>query len=91
MHDFLLAKEIIEKALEIVKEKNLQKILAVRLEVGSISMAHDNMPEHTEEISMENLRFGLESLAKTTMLESARFEIERSIGDTWKIKSIETE
>ena len=77
MHDFLLAKEIIEKLLEIAKEKKLQKVSVVYLEVGSITMAHNRMPNHAEEINMENLQFGLESLAKSTMLKGARFEIER--------------
>lgn len=91
MHDFLLAKEIIEKVLEIVKEKNLQNISAVFLEVGSITMAHDGIPDHAEDINIENLQFGLKSLAKNTILESARFEVKRSKADTWKIKNIKVE
>lgn len=91
MHDFILAKQIIEKVLEIVKEKKLQNISAVRLGIGSISMAHDGIPEHAEEIQTEHLQFGLESLAKNTVLEGARFEIERIEGNEWKVKSMEAE
>lgn len=91
MHDFLLAKEIIERILEVIKEKNLQKVSVVYLEVGNITMLHDGMPEHADEISTENLQFGLESLAKNTALEETRFEIERAEGNEWKIKNIETE
>lgn len=89
MHDFLLAKEIIEKIIEVIKEKKLRKVSVVYLEVGSITMSHDGMPEHADEISTENLRFGLESLAKNTALEGAKFEIERVNGNEWKIKHME--
>ncbi len=91
MHDFFLAKEIIGKVMEVAQEKKLKKISAVRLEIGSIAFSHDGMPDHAEEINMENLQFGLESLAKNTVLEGARFEIKRAGGDVWRIESIEAE
>lgn len=91
MHDFLLAKEIMEKLTAIAKEKKLTKVRLVKLELGQISLAHDGFSEHVEEISEENLLFGLESVAKNTPFAGTRFEIKRIEGDNWKISEIETE
>jgi len=91
MHDFLLAKEIIDELKEIVKEKNLTSVKRVNLEIGTISLAHDGHDEHTEDISIENLEFGLKSIAKGTKLENTKFNIEKAEGNNWRIKDIEVE
>lgn len=91
MHDFLLAKQIIDEVLKVVEEKKLQNIKSVSLEIGSVSLAHDGHPEHTEDISIENLQFGIKSIAKNTILKYAKFDIKKMEGDSWKITDIEVE
>ena len=90
MHDFLLAKEIIDELKTIILDKNLENIKRVNLEIGQVAMAHDGHPEHAEDISVENLEFGLESIARGTLLKNARFDIKKVPGNSWKIKNIET-
>lgn len=89
MHDFILAKEIIDELMAIMAEKKIDKIKRVNIEIGMISFAHDGHPEHTEDISVENLQFGLMSIAKNTPLERVKFEIRKVKGDNWKIVEIE--
>ncbi|MDQ1284347.1 MAG: hypothetical protein QG620_695 [Patescibacteria group bacterium] len=89
MHDFLLAKEIVDELKKIAQEKNLTKVKSVSLEIGQVSLAHDGHPEHTEDISVENLEFGLKSIAKNTPFESTDFKIKKIEGDSWKIVEIE--
>lgn len=91
MHDFLLAKQIIDEVLVIAKEKKLDHISEVFLEIGNISMAHDGFDEHPEEINLENLQFGLENIAKNTILKDAKFNIKKTEGDSWKITDIGVE
>ncbi len=54
-------------------------------------MAHDGFDEHVEDISIENLKFGLQSIAKNTILEEADFDIKKTAGKNWKILNIETD
>lgn len=89
MHDWLLSKQIVEKLLDIAKERNLSDIKSVTLEIGSITLGHDNIPEHTEDISIENLEFGIKSLVKNTALDKANFKIKKVPGQDWKIVEIE--
>ncbi len=84
----MLAKEIVDVLLSAAKEKNLAKIDSVDLEIGSIALAHDGYPEHTEDISIENLEFGLKSIAHNTLLENTVFNIKKVAGDNWKIAGI---
>ncbi|HEX7586102.1 MAG TPA: hypothetical protein VF390_00480, partial [Patescibacteria group bacterium] len=79
MHDFLLAKEIIEELEKIIQEKGLNKPKKVVIEIGSVVLSHDNMPEHAEDISLENLEFGLKAIAKNTILEGVGFDIKKVI------------
>jgi Zn finger protein HypA/HybF involved in hydrogenase expression len=90
MHDFLLAKEIIDEILKIAKEKNLGKIKSATIEIGSITLAHDGFPEHTEDISIENLKFGLENIARNTIIENSEFKINKVKGENWRVINIET-
>lgn len=89
MHDFLLAKEIIDGLLRIAQEKKLERIKRATVEIGNVVLAHDGFPEHAEEISLENLKFGLESIAQNTILKDTVFEIKKSEGHDWKITDIE--
>ena len=88
MHDFLLAKEILSEVSKIVEENNFRNVSEVFLEIGTIEMAHDGLDAHTEDISIENLKFGLESISKNTPLEKAKFNIKKVDGNDWKIKKI---
>ena len=88
MHDFILAKEIIDKLGAIVKEKGLTSIKKVKLEVGMISLVHDGYPEHAEDISLENLQFSLANIAKDTPFEKVKFAIKKVAGRHWKITDI---
>lgn len=89
MHDFLLAKEIIEEVAKVASEKKLADIKNINLEIGSIALAHDGMPEHTEDADLENLRFFLEGMAPKYGLDKANFDIKKTAGDDWKITDIE--
>jgi Zn finger protein HypA/HybF involved in hydrogenase expression len=91
MHDFLLAKEIIEEVAKIAKEKRLSSVKKVSLEIGIIALAHDGLPEHPEDINLVNLEFGLKSIAPKYGLEKAKFDVKRIPGDNWRITDIETE
>ncbi len=91
MHDFLLAKEIIDKLKQIVEEKKLSGVRSIKLEIGAISLAHDGFSEHEEDISVENLEFGLKSIAKGTVFENVDFRIGKVAGTDWKITDIEVE
>lgn len=89
MHDFLLAKEIVEEVLAVAKEKGLSKVEKVSVEIGLIAMAHDGHEEHTEDISIENLQFGISAITKGTILEKTIFEIEKVAGDHWRLTELE--
>lgn len=89
MHDFILAKEIIDELNAIAREKGLANIKRVNIEIGVISLAHDGHPKHTEDISVENLQFGLASIARKTDFEDVKFEIKKITGTSWKITDIE--
>lgn len=89
MHDFLLAKEIVDQVLAVAKEKNLSKVEKVSVEIGLIAMAHDGHEEHTEDISIENLQFGISAIVKDTILEGAVFDIKKVAGEHWKLVEIE--
>ncbi|MDO8240867.1 MAG: hypothetical protein Q7T51_02730 [Candidatus Moranbacteria bacterium] len=89
MHDFLLAKEIVDEVLAIAAEKKLTAIKSVDVEIGTIALAHDGFDEHTEDIDVENLQFGLENIAKNTILKNTEFKFKKVSGDNWKITNIE--
>lgn len=88
MHDFMLAKEIADKAKEVAKENNLEKISQVVLELGTISLAHDGFEEHEEDISVDNLKFGLEEILKQAGFDNIDFKISKVEGENWKLVSI---
>lgn len=88
MHDFLIAKDIINEVVNTIIKKGLKGVSCVELEIGSIAVAHDDLPEHAEDVNLENLEFGLQSIAKDTILEGVDFSVEKVDGDSWKIKNI---
>jgi Zn finger protein HypA/HybF involved in hydrogenase expression len=89
VHDFLLAKEIVDELQKIARERQVQDVKKVKIEIGQVAMAHDGHPEHAEDISLENLRFGLSSIVKNTPFEKTAFEIKKVAGENWKITEIE--
>ena len=91
MHDFMLAKEIVDEVVKIAKEQKLSKIRTVSVEIGQIAMAHDGFDEHIEDISEENLQFGIETVAKGTVVEGAEFEIAKVDGDHWRLVALDGE
>lgn len=91
MHDFLLAKEIIDELKRVAGQKDLSKVKGVKLEIGTISLAHDGFSEHEEDVSIENLEFGLKNISKDTAFEKVDFMIKKVSGKNWKITDIEVE
>lgn len=88
MHDFLLAKEIIEEVSAITEEKKLDAVKSVDIEIGTIALAHDGLPEHAEDVSLENLEFGLQTISKNTILENTKFNLKKVEGGDWKLTNI---
>lgn len=93
MHDFLLAKEIVDSVLAIAVEKRLKNIKTVSLEIGGASIPHDHHHEdghddHLDELNMENVEFGLRSIANNTTLKDTEFKIKKVMGSNWKIIDI---
>ncbi|MDP1884533.1 MAG: hypothetical protein Q8L10_04135 [Candidatus Moranbacteria bacterium] len=94
MHDFLLAKEIVDAVLRISQEKKIGNIKSVSLEIGGASIPHNHHhdhghDEHFDELNIENVMFGIESIAKNTELKDAKFNITKVQGNNWKITNIE--
>lgn len=89
MHDFLLAKKIVEGISKIADEKKLGDIKSVNLEIGRIALTHDGLPEHTEDIDLGNLTFLLKSITQKYGLDKAKFNIKKTAGHSWKITDIE--
>ena len=77
--------------MKIVEEKKLSKVSKVKVELGQIALAHDGHDEHVEDISIENLMFGIEGVSKNTVLKNTEFDIEKVEGEHWKIVSMEAE
>jgi Zn finger protein HypA/HybF involved in hydrogenase expression len=89
MHDFLLAKEIIDKLESVALEKNILIIKSVDIEIGQVALAHDGHPEHIEDVSVDNLIFGLENIIKKTKFKQVKFNVKKVAGSNWKITNIE--
>ena len=89
LHDFLLAKEIISELERIISERNLKKVKKVYIEIGNVSLAHDDYPEHTEDISVENLQFGLKNISKGGIFKDTEFFVRKTSDGHWKITDIE--
>lgn len=91
MHDFMLAKEIVDDIMKIAKSEKLSHIDSVSLEIGQIALAHDGHDEHVEDISVDNLKFGIKNITKGTILEKTRFNIKKVSGESWHLVSIDGE
>lgn len=91
MHDFMLAKEIVDDIMKIVKSEKLSQVQSVKLEIGQIALAHDGFDEHVEDISVDNLKFGIKNIAKGTILEKTKFNIKKIQGENWNLVEIDGE
>jgi len=91
MHDFLLAKEIVDEILKIVDDRQLSSVVSVKIEIGQIALAHDGHAEHVEDISIDNLKFGIVGIAKKTLLKDTKFNIIKTTGKNWQIVEMEAE
>lgn len=91
MHDFLLAKEIVDEIKKIADDKDLKKIKSAKVEIGMIAMAHDGFDEHVEDVSIENLQFAIENISKGTVMEGAKIAINKVAGEHWKLVEIDGE
>ncbi len=94
MHDFILAKEIVDEVLAIALAQKLGKIKSVSLEIGSKSVPHNHKhahehDNHFDELNIENIKFGLENIAKNTILEKTKFKIIKTSGVNWKITDVD--
>jgi Zn finger protein HypA/HybF involved in hydrogenase expression len=91
MHDFLLAKEIVDELVRTALENNLKKVKSFSVEIGQIAMAHDGHEEHIEDVSEENLRFGIETVCKGTLAEGSVCSIKKVDGHDWKLVDMDGE
>jgi len=83
MHDFYLAKELLEKVLKVANKNKLKRIKRVSVELGT-------MEEHGEDISASNLKFNFKMLAKDTPASQAKLEIIKiKKPNFWGLKEIE--
>ncbi len=90
MHDVILAKQIIDEISKVAKARKLDNIKSVNLEIGSVALSHDGMPEHIDEIDPGSLGLILETMAPKYGLGKAKFDIKKIPGDNWKILEIIT-
>ena len=90
MHDIILANQIIAEIKKVAKERGIGKIKKVKLEIGSVALAHDGFPEHADDINVDNLKFLLESIVPKYGLNKVIFDIKKSAGDSWRILEIIT-
>jgi Zn finger protein HypA/HybF involved in hydrogenase expression len=88
MHDFILAKEIAKKVTDIARKNKLEKISQIVLELGTISLAHDEFGEHVEDISIDNLKFGLEEILKQSGYAGFDLQITKIEGGDWRLISM---
>ncbi len=98
MHDLLAAKEILDTALPIAKEKGFKKITKIVIELGNKEYVHGSTSlttggdhAHIETIDPENLEFNLKLVAKNTIAENAEFIVKNSGNPDIVVKEIEGE
>jgi Zn finger protein HypA/HybF involved in hydrogenase expression len=85
MHDFYLAKELLEKVLKVADKNKLKKINKVSVELGT-------MEGHGEDITAANLKFNFKMLAKNTAASGAKLEIKKiKRPNFWGLTEVEGE
>lgn len=81
MHDLLLAKEILETSLKYAKDKGLDSLSEIMIELGQIE-------EHAEEVSASNLKELFSLISKNTAAEKAKLKIKKASSSHWKLQYI---
>jgi Zn finger protein HypA/HybF involved in hydrogenase expression len=76
MHDFHLAKQIVEIAKRYAKKNGLERIDQIVLELGELT-------EHGENIKPENLKYNI------NLLLPCKIKVKKVKGDVWKLVNIE--
>lgn len=69
MHEFSFATSIVEALLDLAQKQGASKILEVRLRIGALRA-----------LSVEQVKFSYNILAKGTLLEGSRLFVEESMG-----------
>ena len=83
MHDFYLAKEILDRVLKQAKKNNLKTVSKVFLSQGKFI-------EHDEKILPKNLRQNFHLLAKNTLAKKAKLIIKKlKQFNVWRLEGIE--
>ncbi len=83
MHDFYLAKQILDEVVRAAKKNRLKKIKRVVIGLGSFV-------EHDEEILPDNLKNNFRLLAKNTIAESAELVIKKlNKNNHWELVEID--
>jgi len=81
MHDFLLAKKIMEVIRKYTKENHLKSVSQINLEIGKIR-------EHSEDLKINNLKFNLKLLGKGFLTKKVKIKIKRIKKDSWRLTGI---
>jgi len=83
MHDFYLAKEILDTVLREAKKNNLKTVSKVFFSLGEFK-------EHNEKILPKNLRQNFHLLAKNTLAKKAKLIIKKlKQFNVWRLEGIE--
>jgi hydrogenase nickel incorporation protein HypA/HybF len=69
VHEFSVATSLVEALLEIARKQSSSKVVEVQLKVGKLRL-----------LSLEQLKFSYDILAKGTILEGSRLKIEETPG-----------
>ena len=83
MHDLYLAKEIFDLIIRYAHRNKFKKVKTVEIEIGRFQEE-----AHPEEVTPENLKFNLEALAKGSIVEHAKINIKKVIGQGYKLVAI---
>lgn len=85
MHDFYLAKDILDEALKQASRSHLKSIQRLVVSLGDFL-------EHDEEILPKNLKHNFQLLAKETIAAKARLIIKKiNQKSIWRLEEIEGE
>lgn len=83
MHDFYLAKEILDQVISVAKKHRLNKVNRAVIKLGKFI-------EHDEEILPDNLKSNFQLLAKNTMAQGAKLVIKKlSKNNHWELVEID--
>lgn len=82
MHDFITAKEMLDRVLRTARANQLVRVTRVEIALGRLE-------DHGQTIAPSNIRFNFRMLAKGTIAEKARLAISRIPGAVYRITAVE--